>query len=706
MRREGLEDERAYYRAEAARALAERRAGEAANAAAVDALRADRDGLRRKSAAGDAAGRAAGALLETRDATIATLTDTFAAYRGDAEASEAIHADRHAAAEAAAIAKNDLFARAEIAGRARAYEADEAAGACRDAAVALQALEDETYWRESLRASESRAEDREAAAWKGGMEERDKLARKEASDLRAAAERALADVKAAAAASLTEVRVNTKAALEKAAAAATQRERDAVARADEAARGDERGLRFAAEAAAAAAGAAQLDNATRALERDARREKRVAEEHARREADRAEAERLRLSTELGAVREHAILEFDRAQQLRSEHALALEGQADAAERALRHALRDAADASDAAESGRVAGGAEAAAAAREERDADQHEALTLAVARATAAAEVHCRDTLLAPVRLALLGADAARAADGAMLAEAARAWDDEHDKVVDLRGELHYIRRSCAIREWRIGVRAVATNAKAIAARERAEKDRDASEAKLVDDLDRAKRKAASVRRQLDAKLDEGEGFRRRMHDTLVNHERATLVAHKRRSTELGQELEIIVRDRDDLETERDKLLEYIDEMQESVRAIEQSIHAHSKSSAISSDGRINIAHAKKKKRMDDDHEMLLLGVEKQRGALADTDKKLANLNDARENKEDEMKALERRLVELLVSQQKKLLAILQEAANASRAVDEATPRKPGEEKRDELELAEARAAAMGGMGDFASPW
>ena len=50
---------------------------------------------------------------------------------------------------------------------------------------------------------------------------------------------------------------------------------------------------------------------------------------------------------------------------------------------------------------------------------------------------------------------------------------------------------------------------------------------------------------------------------------------------------------------------------MQESVRAIEQSIHAHSKSSAISSDGRINIAHAKKK-RMDDDHEMLLLGVEK----------------------------------------------------------------------------------------------
>merc|ERR1712091_800112 len=125
-------------------------------------------------------------------------------------------------------------------------------------------------------------------------------------------------------------------------------------------------------------------------------------------------------------------------------------------------------------------------------------------------------------------------------------------------------------------------------------------------------------------------------------NHERATLVAHKRRSTELGMELEVIVRDRDELEAERDKILEYVDEMQESVRAIEQAIHAHSKNSAISSDGRVNVAHAKKKKRMDDD-----------------------------------MKELERRLVELLVSQQKKLLAILQEAAHATRELDERTPRE-----------------------------
>ena len=145
--------------------------------------------------------------------------------------------------------------------------------------------------------------------------------------------------------------------------------------------------------------------------------------------------------------------------------------------------------------------------------------------------------------------------------------------------------------------------------------------------------------------------------------------------------ELEVIVRDRDELEAERDKILEYVDEMQESVRAIEQAIHAHSKNSAISSDGRVNVAHAKKKKRMDDDHEMLLLGVEKQRNALSETDARLQRLNDARERKEDDMKELERRLVELLVSQQKKLLAILQEAAHTTRELDERTPREGEEE-------------------------
>mmetsp|Transcript_23629 Transcript_23629/g.30732 ORF Transcript_23629/g.30732 Transcript_23629/m.30732 type:complete len:88 (+) Transcript_23629:2-265(+) len=78
----------------------------------------------------------------------------------------------------------------------------------------------------------------------------------------------------------------------------------------------------------------------------------------------------------------------------------------------------------------------------------------------------------------------------------------------------------------------------------------------------------------------------------------------------------------------------------------------------------------------MDDDHDTLLSGIEKQRESLSELDNEIATLSDEREAKEDEIKLLERELVELLVTQQKKLLAILQEAASAPREIilDEST--------------------------------
>jgi hypothetical protein len=58
--------------------------------------------------------------------------------------------------------------------------------------------------------------------------------------------------------------------------------------------------------------------------------------------------------------------------------------------------------------------------------------------------------------------------------------------------------------------------------------------------------------------------------------------------------------------------------------------------------------------------------------------DDRLQEEQERREAKEQEMKNLERKLVELLVAQQKKLLAILQEASNSSKnseIIDEADP-------------------------------
>merc|ERR1712216_369797 len=92
---------------------------------------------------------------------------------------------------------------------------------------------------------------------------------------------------------------------------------------------------------------------------------------------------------------------------------------------------------------------------------------------------------------------------------------------------------------------------------------------------------------------LDESDEWRTQMHETLVNHKRDAL----------GGEREAI-------DAKKELLLEQISEMEESVHALEEQIHSHSKESAIQ-DGRVNIARAKKKRRLDDEYEQLLEAIE-----------------------------------------------------------------------------------------------
>merc|ERR1711907_679312 len=100
---------------------------------------------------------------------------------------------------------------------------------------------------------------------------------------------------------------------------------------------------------------------------------------------------------------------------------------------------------------------------------------------------------------------------------------------------------------------------------------------------------------------------------------------------------------------------------MEQGVQDLEEQLRAMGKESAIK-DGRVNVAHAKKKRRLDEEFETLLEGIEEKRTQLTGVDDKLLELNDQRQSKEDEMKDLERNLVEVMVEQQKKLLKTLTE--------------------------------------------
>ena len=67
--------------------------------------------------------------------------------------------------------------------------------------------------------------------------------------------------------------------------------------------------------------------------------------------------------------------------------------------------------------------------------------------------------------------------------------------------------------------------------------------------------------------------------------------------------ELDALGGEREAIDAKKELLLEQISEMEESVHALEEQIHSHSKESAIQ-DGRVNIARAKKKRRLDDEYE------------------------------------------------------------------------------------------------------
>merc|ERR1719473_1155172 len=137
----------------------------------------------------------------------------------------------------------------------------------------------------------------------------------------------------------------------------------------------------------------------------------------------------------------------------------------------------------------------------------------------------------------------------------------------------------------------------------------------------------------ELERGLDESDEWRTQMHETLVNHKREALIAHKPMSASLATELDALGGEREAIDAKKELLLEQISEMEESVHALEEQIHSHSKESAIQ-DGRVNIARAKKKRRLDDEYEQLLEAIEAKRSAVSALDTSMQKLVDERQEK------------------------------------------------------------------------
>lgn len=96
-------------------------------------------------------------------------------------------------------------------------------------------------------------------------------------------------------------------------------------------------------------------------------------------------------------------------------------------------------------------------------------------------------------------------------------------------------------------------------------------------------------------------------------------------------------------------------------MKEIEAESREHSRTSSTQ-DGRINVAHARKKKRLDEEFERLLQSIDHKRGVINELDEQGAAKGRSRDDVERQLVDLERQLVEILVEQQKAVLGMVEQ--------------------------------------------
>lgn len=247
-------------------------------------------------------------------------------------------------------------------------------------------------------------------------------------------------------------------------------------------------------------------------------------------------------------------------------------------------------------------------------------------------------------------------------LEEVKRQLEESEDSVFDLQNAAQKLKQQIAQQKLDVEEREAAARAEqehqlALARKQAGEEATRVKKAHA--------QKMSRVQADLqEAQVDSMEAARRMesMHDTLVNHKREVLLEHKIQSEVIQSDIKLLLDQTDEVENVKDSLQKEMGSMEQGVQDLEEQMRAVAKESAIK-DGRVNVAHAKKKRRLDQEFETLLEGIEEKRTQLSGVDEKLEELNDQRQGKEDEMKDLERKLVEVMVEQQKKLLKTLTEA-------------------------------------------
>ena len=151
----------------------------------------------------------------------------------------------------------------------------------------------------------------------------------------------------------------------------------------------------------------------------------------------------------------------------------------------------------------------------------------------------------------------------------------------------------------------------------------------------------------------------RKLVQDVLVSHNRDVLLREKAKSREVLSQLDAIGAERQALQEKHQRSEEERGGLENQIRELEAKIQQHSQTSSLQG-GRINIAHARKKRSLDETYDILLDKLEGNREEMSSIDDGLKEVLDRKEIQEERRKETERALVEILLDQSKKVIQIL----------------------------------------------
>ena len=247
----------------------------------------------------------------------------------------------------------------------------------------------------------------------------------------------------------------------------------------------------------------------------------------------------------------------------------------------------------------------------------------------------------------------------------ASERLEELEDAQFDLQQELKLKAKEMSFALWKICTGAM--NMKVVF--KQVMEDAQAKTSSLLDStketLTRKVEKVTLLGLRLSDLLAQSENSRKAMNEALTQYKSSALVEKRAqiRMTEL--ELERMGSDRDVMEDERNSQLDQIagqGGLEDQVSEIEEQMRDHANSSTVMQNGRINVAHAKKKKRLDNELERLLELIEEKKTQVASLEEREISLQTRREEKEVVLIDLEKELVQILIDQQRLVLNLVED--------------------------------------------